>query len=801
MAPRYAFEGSKGGTVKYDSAVWIDRALLADRLYSSIDELLLGIPSSLNSERTAQSNLDADSLQGAKFFLTSSNRAPELNLYGKPRVSIWPIDSTYTDKASQRVSVTDRLLSFCSTAGGKPFFFTRRDSKSSFNDIEQSNNRRLLDYLDTLCGLGVPGYSGSFKDKYSAWGSRQILTEIYDYIRITNPQDSLLPGYIAGSLGFGGDNQNWFAPKLTSSYELGRAQICPSVHTDWNTQGFGRIARPFEISIQFIGLGEGLPALSGTPVPIPDQQIDNPTVAHESTITKVPGTGWVPPNKERAIQAVLLINMLSPANALIQSSYFQWIEIKGLGSWTINGKNLGLPDRGVFLFGANNQAIGTDKGGSYQPCYLGTAGDGGRIFSKAGTNAKRQYPFYGTILTVPVSGAGSTMDFSGGSITINLYDVASSPNLQIEGPGISTLSGNRRFQTLTVNFPRAAQLPVPGLTRYPLVGTATTSSDPITSDAFGRVNNRDRFKISTNSDQPGWAGAALIDEFGIDINGDGKSDGSDGGGDVVQSMVLSGDWSDARLLALNEVPSSAFDKHPKYGSARLAHDIFYNNGAAFSGNSGIFGTLVNGAAYTAHPPVPPTLTEAADWDNGVSISPDGPWINAPDSGNMRPPGQAANTKYIPYFTEGGGFSVVGNAFFSPNRQVSSPGMFGSLSTGLNPSSPSSWRTLLFHPPQNPAHAGASSPPDYLMMDLFWMPVAEPYAISEPFSTAGKVNLNQQLIPFTYINRTTGIRAAMEGEKIAIMAKSNAPAYKSSLNSKLTPAVPSHHAFLLIAMKP
>jgi len=76
------------------------------------------------------------------------------------------------------------------------------------------------------------------------------------------------------------------------------------------------------------------------------------------------------------------------------------------------------------------------------------------------------------------------------------------------------------------------------------------------------------------------------------------------------------------------------------------------------------------------------------------------------------------------------------------------------------------------------------------MDLFWMPVAEPYAISEPFSTAGKVNLNQQLVPFTYINRTTSVRAALDGEKIAIMSKSNSPVYKNSLTSKLTPAVQS-----------
>ncbi len=37
-----------------------------------------------------------------------------------------------------------------------------------------------------------------------------------------------------------------------------------------------------------------------------------------------------------------------------------------------------------------------------------------------------------------------------------------------------------------------------------------------------------------------------------------------------------------------------------------------------------------------------------------------------------------------------------------------------------------------------------------MMDLFNMPTVEPYAISEPFSTAGKVNMNYQILPYTYI---------------------------------------------------
>jgi uncharacterized protein (TIGR02600 family) len=51
-----------------------------------------------------------------------------------------------------------------------------------------------------------------------------------------------------------------------------------------------------------------------------------------------------------------------------------------------------------------------------------------------------------------------------------------------------------------------------------------------------------------------------------------------------------------------------------------------------------------------------------------------------------------------------------------------------------------------------------------------MPVAEPYAISEPFSTAGKVNMNYQILPFTYITRNTALRAVLSPEKVAQIGK-------------------------------
>ena len=62
--------------------------------------------------------------------------------------------------------------------------------------------------------------------------------------------------------------------------------------------------------------------------------------------------------------------------------------------------------------------------------------------------------------------------------------------------------------------------------------------------------------------------------------------------------------------------------------------------------------------------------------------------------------------------------------------------------------------------------GSSKCPDHILLDFFVMPVVEPYAISEPFSTAGKVNMNYQIVPFTYITRNTAIRAVLGSELVA-----------------------------------
>ncbi|MFN6095296.1 MAG: Verru_Chthon cassette protein A, partial [Verrucomicrobiota bacterium] len=186
-----------------------------------------------------------------------------------------------------------------------------------------------------------------------------------------------------------------------------------------------------------------------------------------------------------------------------------------------------------------------------------------------------------------------------------------------------------------------------------------------------------------------------------------------------------------------------------------------------------------------------------DFDNGIAYRPDGPYINKPDEGNTYKLGSGN----VPYFNEDYRQAAGGATFFSPNRQIPSAGMFGSLPTRMRSGNVgydkdndlanvnNTWRTLLLRPwpkqPGQPDHPGATNPPDHLWTDLFWMPVVEPYAISEPFSTAGKINMNYAIAPFNYITRKTGMAALLRAERIPAITNSVAATYKKSSSSTTT----------------
>ncbi|MEM6884082.1 MAG: Verru_Chthon cassette protein A, partial [Verrucomicrobiota bacterium] len=165
-----------------------------------------------------------------------------------------------------------------------------------------------------------------------------------------------------------------------------------------------------------------------------------------------------------------------------------------------------------------------------------------------------------------------------------------------------------------------------------------------------------------------------------------------------------------------------------------------------------------------------------EWNNGASVVPDGPFINKADEGSR--PQSASDGLGLPYMWFRN--AVKTDDHFSPNRQVPSAGILGSLPTGVKRNQP--WQTLLFRPDPGDNHPGAANPPDYLLMDWFWMPIVEPYAISEPFSTSGRVNMNYKIAPFDYINRTTALRAALESEKVVAIPSSKISEYKNPVGN-------------------
>lgn len=266
--------------------------------------------------------------------------------------------------------------------------------------------------------------------------------------------------------------------------------------------------------------------------------------------------------------------------------------------------------------------------------------------------------------------------------------------------------------------------------------------------------------------------------------------------DIVQSVELR--HGDARISAGRPSVDKGelFAPHRLYGKSPLAHSVTTATGSPYYGAKmdkeyliipTLPGTVsANAGPYRGRIPLPFGVMKSSevqlygDFDNGSGLMIDGPYINKPDEGNIHSlKGKwkqdfndfwesRRNYGEFPYFNRDDIQESGGPAYFSPNRLVSGPGMFGSLPTGVLTDEP--WRTLLFRPAMETGsvkgflpHPGANSPPDHLIMDLFWMPVVEPYAISEPLSTAGKINLNYDIVPFLHVQRSTALRGVFRSE--------------------------------------
>lgn len=301
------------------------------------------------------------------------------------------------------------------------------------------------------------------------------------------------------------------------------------------------------------------------------------------------------------------------------------------------------------------------------------------------------------------------------------------------------------------------------------------------------------------------------------------------GSDTVRSLQPKG--GDPRIIAAKAVvPASDWIHHRFWDdqNAYLGHNFssYTNSGnigaeAGFdygqpSGNSGVNTTvrvlppaITAGAAYDPDAPHTLEVVQKAqryydfdDTDPGGRV---GPFVNKPDEGNFAVgdfilTGWPTKKRYrFSYFraSSNGYFAGSSGSFFSPNRMISSPVMMGSLPSRIwDDDGNGAWTNLLFRPhvrypssgsggsigSTEATHPGAASPPDHYLLDLFWMPVVEPYAISEALSTAGKVNMNYQMLPFTHIRRATALHAVMKGEIFAALPNGDFDASRSLKSS-------------------
>ena len=845
----------------------------ADRLYASIDELmfnaltLTGGPPAVRPTRNVPSNIpggvgatgviDPAFLETTRFFLTASNRAPEVTLFNTPRLSLWPIQvqqSAWTGK--------DALLAFCTTipttslntanpyyyyfqrlnVGENNQFTTNVSCLNPTSDYASSTasgrrNQALYTYLQNLTSQSVPGLGGTFAAKYAPGAYQQLLTEMFDQIR--------------SGVNTTGSTTGTNTSHSYTTYGEGYGEIVPLQPPlgtpGFGTQGFGRMPTITEAAIDLFVINSNAPAASKSSI---------------------------------QLGAVLILQPFDASPGYPNFSPEYEVEVSGLGGFTIaqsgadTPRSLGFVANDDFNIVDGGQTTGSATEFNALSRMFTSYSSGAKQLLPGGAANDTHYPFFNTpdpavTASSPAGTALGKGNLPNGTKFFDLNRNISVPLTITIWPaqGSPLQRGPQPLQTFVLNFPQALNLPLP----------ASTVSGTTASIFQGRITASDG-NFSDQCDVFNGSGSAIINQA-----------------DVVRSVIVDPKGpskGDLRVIAalhtLNLNPftqTSYFAPHPFYDNyntsttpkslpvvdpGNAAQDSALNWHFAeslrtgenpgygelgfnqYAGNSQAYLT-----SYAANSPLPlrrpayagplacglPTSTvplygpEAApavpvgtngayladgttpgDWDNGLGIVEDGPYINKPDEGNNRVYNTLsyaqAHQDTSSYFNRGFVAGAETGATFSPNREISSGVLFGSLPTGIDYTGNTAiqpWQTLLFcaYPPafattgDSTKHPGFGTTlngtfstlglpvppyktaPDNVILDFFTMPIVEPYAISEPLSTQGKVNMNYQIAPFTYITRETAVQAVLKGTKMMAI-----PSSTTALSSYKTDASPN-----------
>ncbi len=756
-------------------------AIATKHLYSTVDELVFKqerVPANTSEATTLNSpNIVPESLEKVRFFLTVNSRSPELNLFGRPRVTFWPVHADPTQRTAY-----DDLFAFTSTfykdpigngAQDNTFFFTRSNAKSATIDFNPKNVT-IMTYLKTLTSSAfqIPGFGGSFEEKYSKEETEQILTLVFDYCRCVNLVDT------SRRIRLGEEFRPYTPFYYDPNLDAKAYNTYAPRSVDWSGQVTPLRTNP---TSRFQGLGR-FPMISEAAI-----------VFHRA-------------NPATKIQATLLFEMstVMAGFPVLRDTYWMRvtvnrptkigttdIELVGLvGDKRINIVNVGSHDVGfgrsyLPILGFMNQLhfFSEPKNPTLDKVTTYLAGQAaGKKFEKHvstvdgayvnGTTVQ-YYPFVSNAIDIPT---GPELTYSCGSYTVDIFAA--------ERPGDTNPGRGDLVQTFVIDFPKDVTF------KAKIPGVAGT---------IGSFTNRLNGQEGTWTIFNGTEDVIRTMEY---VGAKAKGAGWE---------TLTGDQrGDLRLGAAQRVvPAEAFaprgelakytSTSPRIHGLQVGHADPYLD-FAVSGNAGLL--AAGGVNRGSKPPTIPAGINGVkrsdggpgDWDRGLSKHTDGAMANKVDEGNVffNIADNDVGGK-VPYF-RGRAIEETGKSFFSPNRQMSSAVMFGSLPTGVVRGLP--WQTLLFRPDRGTIrHPGAQQvgqPADHLILDLFNLPIVEPYAISEPFSSGGKVNLNYVIAPFgyakgdsdkrrgnsmgrSYIRRDTALRGVLKAVKIMAVPTKQADA--------------------------
>ncbi len=790
-----------------------------DRLYASVDEYFFRpdrtgrdvVPNAKfnDYERletdVANRYFTPDNLEKVRFFLTAHSRAPELNAFGMPRVSVWPIH----EELPKRTAFDD-LSAFCATIPGKTatseglkYYVLRRNPNSAIEDFSILSNRRVYKYMQLMTKKPLPFLGSSFTDKYSAANRDQILTEIFDYIRCTNLIDTGVPKKGAAPLARG-----------TPDYDLittpGEKQY-PYAYTRYYWSGGSATA---ENSAPAYASGQVVP-LRVSKEFNPDSGIETkgfgrfPTLAEAAILFfKDGGPPPTAQNPNMKLKAVLIFDMFLPSQGFPGISERYSIRVRPLvktqgelGFRVFEGTDktgppmpLDFPPDAVNSVEVDsyNAPIGRVfipfRGFANQFLLAGAGfSTSAKQFGPSPFDApKRQYyPFYSRNENIRIN--KSQFMFEGGSLEVTIYDRPVSgptgqptgfiahrpdPATNLIGTGLNSPDAEQIVQQFRIEIPNVT-IPI-SILPSPLTATipqfAATAGQPAPTAAT-RVNmginsaRNNGLSYGTNTDGRAWVDANDIIRS-VEVGGKAAGDQRITAAQlIVDDFDKDIDDEPNRFFTRRQDNTKRYDKDQK-----LVHGLRLSRGAPYQGYTRD-GELVGGAQWRSPyhgesgNPKPPRVPYAqiggvlktnktpGDWDRGLSKNMSGAFINKADEGNTNFEVGRGNLG-IPYFLGYSGFSEAGGSNFSPNRLMPSAVMLGSLPTyvGIDKSKTVfPWQTLLFRPENKPGeHDGIKTPADHYLLDLFTMPVVEPFAISEPLSTMGKVNLNYRIAPFGYV---------------------------------------------------